>query len=235
MTLLLAMLAAQTANNLPDNAYMPPPKQVGAMVAEYGDCIVKREQARASAAILAHVNVDEMLRRHPQLLQKSCVQNKLGDFVEVTFWDDQYRYAIAEALVRRELAALPPPVLDDVPALDHRGPQAPPRVDAKGRPLQGRALERAMRDYDQQRASNYMWRYGECVVRVDPVAAKALLLTEPASAAENARFKAMGTALGTCLAEGRSLEFGKADLRGTIAVNYYRLAIAARQTRPERG
>ena len=235
MSLLLFLALQPMINKLPDNAQLVPPKQVRALVAGYGECVVKREAPRASAAIIAGLGSNEMLARYPQLLQESCVPGQLGDLVQVRFTDDQYRYAIADALVRRELAAVPPPVLDDVPPLNQGGPAGPPTVDSSGRPLTGRALELATPDYDRQRAANYMWRYGECVVRVDPAAAKALLLTEPSSREENAKFSAMGNALGTCLAEGRSLEFGKADLRGTIAVNYYRLAMAARQTRPERG
>ena len=188
------------------------------------------------AAIVAGLGSSEMLARFPQLLQESCVPGQLGDVVQVKFSEDQYRYAIADALVRRELAAVPPPALEDVAPLGHGGPAAPPTIDGRARPMAGRALDAAVRSYDKQRAANYMWRYGECVVRVDPAAAKALLMTEPGSKEENARFSAMGTAFGTCLAEGKSLEFGKADLRGTVAVNYYRLAHAARMARvAERG
>jgi hypothetical protein len=228
MSLLLALLVAQIPMGLPSNARNVPAKQVRALVAEYGDCIVKRETARASAAILAGLDSDELLDRYPQLLQNTCLHTRLGDRVEVRFSGDQYRFAIADALVRSELADVPPPVLDDVPPLDHRGPAGPPTTDAKGRPLEGRALEQAMRSYEVDRAAHYMWRYGECVVRVDPAAAKALLLTDPASAEEGTQFAAMATALGTCLGEGRTLQFGKAALRGTIAVNYYRLARAPR-------
>jgi hypothetical protein len=213
---------------LPDNARNIPAKQVRALVADYGECIVKREPARASAAILAGLGNKTMLDRYPQLLQETCLHTRLGDRVEVRFTGDQYRFAIADALVRQELASAPPPVLDDVPPLAHHDPGEPPRTDSKGRPLQGRALEQAMRDHDVDRAANYMWRYGECVVRVDPAAAKALLMTDPASKEEDVQFGAMSTALGTCLGEGRTLEFGKAALRGTIAVSYYRLAKAPR-------
>lgn len=231
MSLLLALFAQPMVSKLPDNAQLVPPKQVRALVAGYGDCIVKREAARASAAIIAGIGSNDMLARYPQLMQESCVPGQLGDLVQVKFTDDQYRYAIADALVRSELAAVPPPVLDEVAPLAHGGPTAPPTSDDKGRPLTGRALEAATRSYDKQRAAKYLWRYGECVVRGDPAEAKTLLMTAPGSKEENARLSAMGTALGTCLAEGKSLEFGKADLRGTIAVNYYRLAMAARPVR----
>jgi hypothetical protein len=73
----------------------------------------------------------------------------------------------------------------------------------------------------------YLGRYGECAVRLDPAAARTLLLTEPETDAEAAAFNAMGTALGTCVAAGKSVSFGKAALRGSIAANYYRLAVAA--------
>ena len=65
-------------------------------------------------------------------------------------------------------------------------------------------------------------------MRVDPQGAKALLLTDPVTDGEAAAFNALGTALGTCIAPGKSLNFGKAALRGSIAINYYRLAVAAR-------
>ena len=226
MSLLLALLTVQVPMGLPDNARNIPARQVRALIADHGDCIVKREATRASAAILAGLGSNELLDRYPQLLQESCLNNRLGERVEVRFSGDQYRFAIADALVRKELASVPPPVLDDVPPLAHASPGEPPRTDSKGRPLEGPALEKAMWDHGADRASNYMWRYGECVVRVDPAAAKALLMTDPGSAPEGVQFAALGTALGTCLGEGRTLEFGKAELRGTMAVNYYRLAKA---------
>ena len=232
MSLLLALVAVQSPMGLPDNARKIPPRQVRALIADYGDCIVKRETDRASAAIVAGLSSDELLDRYPQLMQESCLHNRLGDLVEVRFAGDQYRFAIADALVRRELAVVPPPVLDDVAPLDHRGPAGPPTTNAEGRPLEGRALELAMQGYESDRAAHYMWRYGECVVRVDPAAAKRLLMADPASTQEGIQFRAMSSALGTCLGEGRTLEFGKAALRGTIAVNYYRLAMAARTAVP---
>ena len=73
------------------------------------------------------------------------------------------------------------------------------------------------------------------MVRVDPAAARALLLTMPESPEENARFAAMGTTFGSCLAEGETLKLGKLALRGTMAINYYRLAKAAQAAVPERG
>ena len=85
-----------------------------------------------------------------------------------------------------------------------------------------------MSAYEENQLATYLSRFGECVVRVDPAASKALLMTDRGSADERAAFGGLSTALGTCLAEGKTLNFNKASLRGSIAVNYYRLAAAAR-------
>jgi hypothetical protein len=232
MSLLLSLLVGVAGAPGPDNQSVLPPKQVRAVVAGYGECIVKREERRASEAILGNVSNDDLIKRYPQLVRGECVPMLVGDAISMQFGGDQFRYAIADALVRRQLAQVPPPVLDDVPALTHREPGEAPNADAKGRPLTGRALQEAHRDYQEEQGSAYLSRYGECVVRVDPAAAKALLMTEPESGAEAAQFAAMSTALATCLAEGHTLSFGKVALRGTIAVNYYRLAMAARTAQP---
>ena len=146
--------------------------------------------------------------------------------VKVRFTGDHFRYALADALVRRQLAALPAPALDAVPRLTHHEPTEPLRTDKKGKPLSAKKYQQALDNYKEAQAFAYLSRYGECVVRVNPAAARALLLTEPTSAAETAQFSAMSTALGNCLPEGQSLAFGKLALRGTIAINYYRLAKA---------
>ena len=206
------------------------------MIDEYGACIVKKQAARASQAILENVDNSLLLRKYRRLIDGTCLPLPKGATLEARFAGDQYRYALADALVRRELAAAPAPTLDAIARLDHRDPGEPPsRVDAKGRPLKEKANQEALEGYQRARAFTYLSRYGECVVRVDPAAARALLLTKPESAEESAQFAAMQTALGSCLPEGETLKLGKLSLRGTIAINYYRLAHAARGAVPERG
>ena len=198
------------------------------LVRQYGDCVVRKRAAMASQAIVANVDNSTLLRRYARLIDPTCVPVQSPGRLKVRFQGDQYRYALADALVRRELAASPAPNLDAVPRLDHRDPgPAPTRVDQRGRPLKEKAYQEVVRGHAQNRAFSYLSRYGECVVRVDPRAARALLLTEPASPAEAAHFAAMRTAFGTCVPEGETLSFGKLALRGTVAINYYRLAKAA--------
>jgi hypothetical protein len=232
MSLFLALVAAGSFAPLPENSKLLPKRQVRLLVADFGDCMVKREARLASQAILAN-EPGSLMRQYPRLVQDSCIPIQGSESVEVTFSGNQYRYAIAEALVRRELATLPAPSFDDLPALTHGPDRVAPVTDGRGRPLTGSKLESAMSDYRSWQAARYMWRFGECVARFDPAASRQLLLASPESAEEAASFAALGTALGTCLGEGRKIALGKADLRGTIAVNYYRLAHAALRSEPK--
>ncbi|HZU51898.1 MAG TPA: hypothetical protein VE968_08515 [Sphingomicrobium sp.] len=227
MSLLLsfALGAAAAAGADPaDNALAISPRQIHALVAEYADCIVKNERRAAEDAILKDVSDREFHDDYPQLVQELCIPNARSQDVQIDFTPSEMREAIAEALVRREFASVPPPVLDDVPALSHRSvAEVQPAASAPASEIA--ASERA-------RADAYIDHFGECVVRVDPAGSKRLILTDAFTDAEAAAFNGMRTALGTCLAEGKSLNFGKAALRGSIAINYYRLAVAARNMAP---
>jgi hypothetical protein len=88
--------------------------------------------------------------------------------------------------------------------------------------------EEALKNFDEAQSFWLLGKYGECVVRTDPAAAKALLQTRVETAGEVIAFDGLRPALAECLPEGKTLAFGKLVLRGTIAVNYYRLAHAAR-------
>ena len=205
-------------------------RETRTMLHQYGRCVVKLEQALASQAISRNVDNGELLRRYDRLIVGKCLPMGYATVAKVQFKGDQYRYALADALVRKELAAAPAPDLETVPQLDHRDPGLPPTISsASGKRLSEKKFQEALRGHEQAQAFTYLSRYGECVVRVNPAAARALLLTDPETPGEAAQFNAMQTALGTCLPENQTRGFGKLALRGTIAVNYYRLALAARQ------
>jgi hypothetical protein len=203
-------------------------KETRLLIKSYGDCVIRRERRRASQAIVANVNNQELVRNYRELIDGTCIPLLPGETIRMKFGGDQFRYAIADALVRATLKG-PPPVLDEVPALSHREPIEPSRFTPKGRPLKEKAYQSALPDYQTDQTFSYLSRYGECVVRVDPAAARALLLSDPESADEMVRFGALRTALGTCLPEGKTRSFGKVVLRGAIAINYFRLASAARR------
>ena len=198
------------------------------LLADYGLCVVKKQAARASEAILKNVDNRVLIDDYGRLIDGSCLPVRRGDTLMVRFKGDQYRYSLADALVSQEYASQAAPALESLPPLDHRDPGTPPwQFDKKGKPLSAKKIADNLASYEQAKTFTFLSRYGECVVRADPAAARALLLAKPETAEENARFAALSEPLGLCMPVGHTLGFGKLVLRGTIAINYYRLAKAA--------
>ena len=222
----LSIITAAVATGVESKPDIPA-DETRKVVHEYGECIVKHNQRRASAAILANADNAELMRKYGSLIDGKCL-GRPSVAVEARFKGDQYRYALADALVRKELASMAAPDLTGVPQLDHRDPGEPPAaVDKKGKPLKQKDYQEALERYRIAQGYTYLSRYGECVVRSNPGAARALLLTKPESADEKQQFNALANALSVCVPEGETMSFGKLALRGTVAVNYYRLAKAA--------
>lgn len=202
-------------------------KETRRILDDYGTCIVQRWSRIASEAIIANVSNRELMTRYKRLIDGACLQRGRPGALTARFVGDQYRYALADALVRLELAARPAPLLAGVPPLRHHEAVEPSKLSAKGKPLKPAQYAAALKSYEEAKGFNYLSRYGECVVRVDPAGVRGLLLARPETPEEGARFSALSTPLATCLPEGQTLRFGKLALRGTLAVNYFRLAKAA--------
>jgi hypothetical protein len=222
-----ALAASGPSDNWSDADYST--KETRALTHAYAQCVVKRQAAKASEAIAANAGNDVILRDYRMLIRPECLTRQVHQGTQMRFGGDLYRYALADALVSRELAAQPVPDLESVPRLAHREPGTPPEpVDDKGRKLGRRMLDAALLGYERDVAFAFLSHYGECVVRADTAGAKALLTAMPDSAEEAARFAALRPSLSRCLPEGKTLRFGKVALRGSVAINYYRLAHAAR-------
>jgi hypothetical protein len=199
------------------------------MMHAYAKCVVERRQAKASEALLANLDNATILRKYRMLIVGDCLKGRAFATTKMSFAGDLYRYALADALVNRELAALPAPDLTAVPRLQHREPGEEPRRELpNGKQVSEKKYQEALADHQQEAGFAYLSRYGECVVRANPAGAKSLLLAAPDSEAETTRIRELQPALSLCLGEGATLRFGRVALRGTIAINYYRLAHAAR-------
>jgi hypothetical protein len=204
-------------------------KETRTLTHAYARCVVKRQPAKASEAITENVDNETILRDYRMLIREECLTRQVHQSTQMRFTGDLYRYALADALVNQELAAQPVPALEAVPRLAHHEPGEPPQpVDARGRKLGKRKLAAARERYGREVTYAFLSRYGECIVRADTAGAKALLMTTPDSADETTRFAALRPSFSRCLPEGQTVRFGKVALRGSIAINYYRLAQAAR-------
>jgi hypothetical protein len=206
-------------------------KETRAVVYAYAACVVAQAPLKASAALLADIDNGTMLRRYPQIVNHGCLgKQSHADELTARFSGDQYRYALADALVRREFAKAGPTDFGSVPRLTHREPGPRPEpVKPNGKKLRQSDYEAALKYYDNSVAGHYLSKYGECVVRMDAGGARSLLLAVPDTPAEAAAFGPLRESFASCLAPGETLRFSKAALRGAIALNYYRLAHAVRQ------
>jgi hypothetical protein len=227
-----AAAASQASSTAPSSEFSP--TQTRQIAYDYARCVVGRHFASASAALLSDTDNGTMMRAHPDLIDGDCLVSAVHGGAQMKFVGDLYRYALADALVARELAAAPVIDPSNTPPLQRRSPPDLPAPLPANASRGAKAKYRdAMKSFDEAQSFWVFSKYGECVVRTDPAAAKALLLTRVETADELSAFNALHQALGECLPEGKTLAFGKLVLRGTIAVNYYRLAHAAEATAPK--
>jgi hypothetical protein len=199
----------------------------------YGECVVKSHVSAARRWVLVP-DLDDVERR--QLFEKVADANCLSaasrgmDGVEMRFPGDTLRHTLAEALVLRDLTPA------SLPAFAKAGRYAQPTfaeadfVPKPGTKTKPEELARLAENRRKRIALVYLAEFGECVVRRDPGQGLSLVIAAPASSGESAAFQRLMPSFGQCLAPGESLTFNKAALRGTIALNLYRLANAQRVT-----
>ena len=203
--------------------------------ARYGECVVERHTSSARRLVLDPALEGAAWRRTiPNVANGDCLVDvtKSITWVELTFPHDTLRYLLAEALVRRELWSEP------VRSFARDAPLAQPKFnEADYLPKQGQKLSKyQLQDMKEglvkKRARVFLSEFGECVVRQNPERSFLLLKARPATSNEEGAFKALAPQLSNCLPAGQQLAVGKVAIRGTIAMNYYRLAQAPRLATP---
>jgi hypothetical protein len=200
---------------------------------QFGRCVVARKAQIASRYVLDAYDAEEGARIINKLADGDCLVaaiGRRGGVVRMKFPGGMLKYAIADALVRTELTAGPISGLSQVAPLAHPTFDPSAFLPPAGKTLKPAKLQELEQAKSREQGSIYMSHYGECVVRRDPANSHALLMADPDSAQENAAFGRLRQAFGHCLDAGRQLELNKVSLRGTVALNYYRLAKAPRVT-----
>ncbi|HEX8307324.1 MAG TPA: hypothetical protein VF645_02770 [Allosphingosinicella sp.] len=204
-------------------------KQTRAVMHAYAKCVVRKQPAKAAEAIAANLDNATLLRDYQGLFSPECLSDAAHGGVQMRFGGDLYRYALADALVNRELAGWAIPDLAALPPLAHRDPGEPPsQTTAGGKPLGKKKYDAALESHRKVATYAYLSRYGECAVRGAPAGSKALLLTVPDTPQESAAFDALRPVLERCMVQGQTVRFGRVALRGSIAINFYRLAHSVR-------
>jgi hypothetical protein len=190
----------------------------------YAQCVVQKRARDAEVVVLSTVGNSEILRTYPRMIEPDC----LRPGQQLVLPGEYLRYGLADALVRAEFAGGLPQDIGQAVALPH------PEVDeANYRPEPGKAakpkeLQRLQDARNKAIAFRLLSIYGECVDRRNPAAALALVLSKPGSKDEAQSFAALRPALEVCLPEGQTVAFTRVSLRGTVAMNRYRLAKAPR-------
>lgn len=197
---------------------------------QYGNCVVKKQYEAARNFVLTpNLEGRDWTRAVQKVSDAYCLVAASSSYgSKMTFPSDTMRYTLGEALVRREFPSGSPPSLKDA------GPILQPVFDASkfvpepGKKTKQKELDELAERRLEQQGKVYLAQFGECVVRAETGNSYALLMAEPGSAQEISAFNSLKPALSECLIAGHTLSFSKASLRGTIAMNFYRLAHAPR-------
>lgn len=201
------------------------PVKVRDIAQKFASCAVKRQPDLAARYVLNDAAWLEK-REFRKLFDPDCVPTNGMSFTAIAGGRRQMSFALAEALVRRQYPSAATVRVADAAPLDHALSPLEP-LSPSGKPWTAEALEDLERSRAAHRAISML---GECVVRANPAAAHGLLLTEPGSDMENRYLQALQPAAGGCVEKGAALSLTKYSLRGTIALNFYRLAKALQAT-----
>ena len=198
------------------------------MMHEYARCVVKQKGEQASDAIVSNSDNATIVRRYPELLSGDCLGKAAGS-IQMRFGGDLYRYALADALVNLNFATKSESGFTDRLPLAHLAPPDRAKLDDYlAKTKNKRKRDEAEQSFNRQYVVTWLSRYGECVVRNEPVKARQWLLTPPGGPEETSRINDLRPAFNECLGDG-TMKFNRVTMRGTVAINYYRLAMATVQ------
>jgi hypothetical protein len=194
----------------------------------YAACVVKARHARASDAILANADNETISRRYSDLIIDSCLGEVAGGG-QMKFGGDTYRYALADALVNADYRMTGETDFSNRLPLAHLTTAPQSELDAALAITKSKRRRTELQDqFVKQTGIAWLSRYGECVVRQNPAKARLWLLTRPDVPEETSRINDLRPAFEACLDNG-TLKFNRVTMRGTVAINYYRLAMATVQ------
>jgi len=196
------------------------------IMADFAHCVVDAQQKKATEVIVGNIDNSTILKRYGLLIDGDCLGKTAGS-VKLTMGGDLFRYALADALFQKNLAKQAPLDFIQVPKLAHISFGDKAAFEARlAKVTNKRKRDKIQYDFDQYNGTVYLSRYGECVVRLKPVAAHNLLLTPVASLDEAQAIGPLRPALAECLIPGRTVSFNAAMIRGISAINYVRLAMS---------
>lgn len=203
------------------------PQELRDYITEYAKCMVRYHHADARALILSDVPNNRLERDfgsiytpRPLASVQECERLFIRDGVAFQLQPDTFRGALAQALVQHDVPQADAANFADRAPLSHWTVPAVADGAAGKTSTQRRAL-------GEEIGRAWLARYGECLVRGNARASHGWILAKPGSAEEKAAVAELNPVFAGCLAQGETMTFGTAVLRDAVAINYYRLAMAA--------
>jgi hypothetical protein len=226
---------AHTGSRIAEAPQQFPTDQTREILQRFAECAVKKFPQLAHQMVLdaTKVTVGE---KYMKVADPDClVQATSYQFgiVQLKMSPDSFRSAVADELMKRNLSSFDPAQIAAAASLPE------PSLDpADYVPKPGSNTRWKQEDYDKAKqrdtAAIWLFDFGECAARANPAEARNLLQTKINSDEELQALRAMMPAFSSCLDRGHKLSTERASLRGTIALNYYRLAFAPKVPQPEK-
>ncbi|MBX3594513.1 hypothetical protein [Sphingomonas sp.] len=207
--------ASQTPREAADARYV---------MRDYAKCAVKREHDLARAFVLMPTDKRLTDKDYARLADGDCLGLRGG---QLKMRHELFRGALAEELLATDFKG--PPVIDPgkIAPLVWPEPVPPSANDpATGKPLPADAAASLQTAYERALADRYANQIGECVIRIDPAGARAVLGTGVDKPEELEALKTLAPNIGRCVVKGQTLRFTRTTLRNGIAIAYYRMASA---------
>jgi len=220
----------RTDSRIPHPVEHYSPERAQQIVHNFASCLVKRRRALASAYILDRTSLS--FDKYQKLADSGCAEdaftdaNSDADVVELGMGGDAIRFALAEALLATEIDTINPAHLSGAAQLP-----VPPILPWSARQGSAQVREKAMAD-DQ--AMILWYKFGDCVVRDNPLASRTVLRSALGSTDEAAAMQALMPDFNSCVVKGTQLSLNRVSLHGALALAYYSLAHApaAATTKP---
>lgn len=225
----LLPLGAQSALGLPAGK-----DRYAQDVYDYATCTVRNNHKRSRELILADIDNATMAQKFSDLYTSKplafvfeCHELILVEHQVIEIDPDLFRISLATVLVQKEFARVATLEFSRVAPLSHRPPEDAGKYQARFAAAHSdKQRARIKLEYDKDLTRFWLAQFGECAARKEPAVAKDWIMSDVDSTAERAAITRMSPAFAACLAEGETLTFPKSVLRGTVAINYYRLAMA---------
>jgi hypothetical protein len=203
---------------------------------EYAKCMVRYRHNEARKLVLSNTpnhrlehDFRSIYTTNALLHVSGCPNLLIRDGRAFVLQPDMFRAALAHELIKADLKTAEANNFVDRAPLSHWMPPSQAMLDSQ-RAAQKNTKRRGKLEKVHAEDVGRAWlsRYGDCVAHGNSKASHEWVVSKAGTPTEQAAIATLQPVFAACLVEGEKLTFGKEVLRGAVAINYYRLAMADR-------